>query len=75
MSAQLATRNMATPDPLQELLAAAKEAVESEGGLRYEDNEDDVGSRACCYVLSYRPHREDCWVPRLQAALNRMKED
>lgn len=52
-----------------ELLAAAKAAVVDDGGLRYEGDDDDCGSHACCLVVSYKPHAPDCWVPRLRAAI------
>jgi hypothetical protein len=54
---------------VNELLAAAKLALESDGGLRYEDDDDDCGSHACCLVRSYKPHKPDCWVPRLRDAI------
>lgn len=33
---------------------------EFDGGVRYEGDDDDVGTRACCRVASYKPHAADC---------------
>jgi len=45
-------------------IAAAREALallrEHDGGTRYEGDDDDVGTRACCGVASYKPHDSDC---------------
>lgn len=57
-----------------ELIAAAEKALEGEGGFRYENDDDDCGSHACCLVASYKPHAADCWVPRLRAAVAAAKE-
>jgi hypothetical protein len=56
-----------------ELIEAAKSAVESDGGTRYEDADDEVGTRACCYEVSYAPHEPDCWVNKLRAALAKIQ--
>lgn len=51
------------------LIAAARAAEQADGGVRYEHEEDDIGRRACCYVLSYKDHEPDCYVTKLRAAL------
>ena len=51
------------------LVAAARAAEQADGGIRYEHEEDDIGRRACCYVLSYKDHEPDCYVTKLRAAL------
>lgn len=40
--------------------AALNGLADHNGGLQYEGPDDDVGTRACCYVLSYKPHASDC---------------
>ena len=54
---------------IERLREALALAVESDGGTRYEDLEDDCGTRCCCLVRSYEPHTEECWVTAAQAAL------
>lgn len=39
---------------------AFKALREFDGGVRYEGDDDDCGTRACCCVSSYVPHTEDC---------------
>ena len=39
---------------------AFKALREFDGGVRYENADDDVGTRACCGVASYKPHAENC---------------
>lgn len=39
---------------------AFKALREFDGGVRYEGDDDDVGTRACCRVASYKPHAADC---------------
>lgn len=56
------------------LIAASKQATKSDGGLRYESDDDDIGSHACCLVLSYKEHAADCWVPKLRAAIDAARE-
>lgn len=58
-----------TDSRIAELIAAAKLALADDGGLRYEGEDDDCGSHACCLVAGYKDHAVDCWVPRLRAAV------
>lgn len=56
------------------LAKAAKAALESDGGIHYEIEEDEIGTRSCCYVLSYKDHKPDCYITMLRAALARVQE-
>lgn len=60
---------MSTQTDIDTLVAAARAAEQADGGLRYEHEEDEIGSRACCHVLSYKDHEPDCYVMKLRAAL------
>lgn len=55
---------------LTALQTAARLALESNGGTSYQDEEDEVGYRTCCRVVSYKEHEADCWVVQLRAALD-----
>ncbi len=59
---------------LTNLREAATLALESDGGVRYDHEEDEVGVRACCYEVSYKPHAADCWVPKLRLAIEQAGE-
>jgi hypothetical protein len=59
---------------LTELIRAAKDALESDGGYRYEDADDEIGAHACCHQISYKSHADDCWVPRLRAAVAKAEQ-
>jgi hypothetical protein len=48
---------------------ALEEAIEYDGGVRFLNYDDSIGDRACCNVVSYRPHQKDCWVLKARAAL------
>jgi hypothetical protein len=37
--------------------------------IAYDNEQDDIGRRACCDVLSYNPHREDCKAIKSIASL------
>jgi len=37
--------------------------------IKYDNEQDDIGRRACCDVLSYNPHREDCKAIKSIASL------
>jgi hypothetical protein len=39
--------------------------------IKYDNEQDDIGRRACCDVLSYNPHREDC---KAKQAITAIKE-
>lgn len=57
-----------------ELLELAKKAVdETEDSTKYDHDEDEVGCRACCGEISYRPHARDCWVPKMRELLARVQ--
>ena len=48
----------------------ALEALESfADGVYYEDEEDSIGRRFCCDVLSYKPHQENCAAAASATAL------
>ncbi len=45
----------------QEALKLALEALEDfVDVIKYDNEQDDIGRRACCDVLSYNPHSESC---------------
>lgn len=53
-----------------ELIAAAQEVFdELRDADRHDGDEDGIGSRVCCGVVSYAPHSEHCSIARLGAAL------
>lgn len=53
---------------------ALKAVVEADGGMaRYMSEDDDIGFRACCDVISYKPHEEDCYVMEAKRALAAME--
>ena len=42
-------------------LKLALEALEDFADvIKYDNEQDDIGSKACCGVLSYHPHSESC---------------
>ena len=44
-----------------EVLKQALEALEDfVDVIKYDNEQDDIGRRACCDVLSYKPHSESC---------------
>lgn len=57
---------------LKELKALALELSSHDGGLYHYGDEDDVGLRACCDVLSYRPHAPDCIHSRTLNVINKV---
>jgi hypothetical protein len=45
----------------QEAMKQALEALEDfVDVIKYDNEQDDIGRRACCDVLSYKPHSESC---------------
>lgn len=53
-----------------DVLSMLDDAVMHDGGTCYSGDEDEIGCRACCNVLSYEPHAADCWMgemPRIRA--------
>jgi len=69
----IANANLISAAP--ELLESLESAVESDGGISYDGEDDEVGGRSCCGEVSYRPHRADCWVPKARAAIAKAKGD
>lgn len=61
-------------DPNTRLIEAARAALLDDGGICYQGDHDDCGDHACCGVVSCEPHADDCWVPRLRAALAAFSE-
>jgi len=54
----------------QEVLKQALEALEDfVDVIKYENEQDDIGRRACCDVLSYNPHSESCKAIKSIASL------
>lgn len=51
------------------VVAAAQNYVDDGPGLKYEDGEDDVGTRTCCNTVSYNAHATDCPFVRLRDVL------
>jgi hypothetical protein len=46
---------------MKEALKLALEALEDFADvIKYDNEQDDIGSKACCGVLSYHPHSESC---------------
>jgi hypothetical protein len=46
---------------MKEALKLALEAAEDFADvIKYDNEQDDIGSKACCGVLSYHPHSESC---------------
>jgi hypothetical protein len=39
--------------------------------IKYDNEQDDIGRRACCDVLSYNPHSESCKAIKSIASLRR----
>lgn len=56
------------------LLTLLKDIVGSDGGTSYQSDEDTIGTRACCHVLSWKPHLPDCYVARAKAMLGATPE-
>jgi hypothetical protein len=56
-----------------ELIRAASEVANEHMGvvaaINYHHDEDEVGSRVCCGVVSYAEHETDCPAVRLRAAI------
>jgi len=56
----------------QEVLKLALEALEDfVDVIKYDNEQDDIGRRACCDVLSYNPHSESC---KAKQAITAIKE-
>ena len=46
-----------TQDELKMVLEALEDFADV---IKYENEQDDIGRKACCDVLSYEPHYENC---------------
>ena len=57
------------------LVEALEAAIDSDGGVCYEDSGDRIGNRVCCGVISYKPHEKECYVLKARAALAAAKEE
>jgi hypothetical protein len=54
----------------QEAMKQALEALEDfVDVIKYDNEQDDIGRRACCDVLSYNPHSESCKAIKSIASL------
>lgn len=60
-----------------ELIEATKAVADEHFGplahTDYYDEDDEVGTRVCCGVLSYKPHTAVCPAVRLRAALAKVE--
>jgi hypothetical protein len=53
-----------------EALKLALEALENFADvIKYDNEQDDIGCRACCYVLSYDQHSENCKATKAITAI------
>jgi hypothetical protein len=46
-----------TQEAMKQALGALEDFVDV---IKYDNEQDDIGRRACCDVLSYNPHSESC---------------
>jgi hypothetical protein len=54
----------------QEAMKQALEALEDfVDVIKYDNEQDDIGRRACCYVLSYDQHSENCKATKAITAI------
>ena len=57
-------------DKMLAAIDLALEALEDfEDVIRYDNEQDDIGARVCCDVLSYNPHTKDCKALKAITAL------
>ena len=47
-------------------------AVEDGTGTSYNSEDDDIGERTCCHVVSYHNHLEDCWYLKAEATIKEL---
>jgi len=61
---------------IEELIKAATDVANEHFGIvagtKYNHEDDEVGERVCCGVVSYTDHADDCAAVRLRAALARV---
>lgn len=55
------------------LLDALQSAIDSDGGLCFDNEEDEVGRKACCGEISDHPHLKSCWVVKATNAIAKVK--
>jgi hypothetical protein len=56
-----------------EALKLALKALENFADvIKYDNEQDDIGYRACCYVLSYDQHSEECKATKAIAAIKQV---
>jgi hypothetical protein len=55
-----------TQDAMKQALGALEDFVDV---IKYDNEQDDIGRRACCDVLSYNPHSESCKAIKSIASL------
>jgi hypothetical protein len=57
-----------------EALKLALEALENFADvIKYDNEQDDIGCRACCYVLSYDQHSENCKATKAITAIKQTR--
>jgi hypothetical protein len=57
-----------TQEAMKQALGALEDFVDV---IKYDNEQDDIGRRACCDVLSYNPHSESC---KAKQAITAIKE-
>lgn len=57
------------------LVAAAKDAIDDDGGFAHENGTDYVGYRACCFLPASESHSDDCWIEKLKAAITLVESE
>lgn len=67
----LANANLIAASP--ELLDVLQEALDQDGGVSYDCDEDSVGTHTCCGGASYNPHKPHCWVPKARALVAKVQ--
>jgi hypothetical protein len=55
-----------TQEAMKQALGALEDFVDV---IKYDNEQDDIGRRACCDVLSYNPHSESCKAIKSIASL------
>ena len=68
----LCFENATLQEQVWELTAQLKEIVEDHKEKMLDFDFEDAGTRPCCYRSSLQEHREDCWVVKAQALLQKI---
>ncbi len=63
----------AMEQPVGELRKLLGKAIEFDGGVEHDGDDDEIGRRSCCRVISYKPHETGCWVVSATALLVSLK--